>query len=143
MDIQYVLNAYACASYINDYLNKKNNGVAKLLKDALADIRKGTVSLRNRLNSIGSCFIKASEVCAQEAAYHLLSMPLSNSSRSTIYINTSPEDNRTRMLKSNSVLQQMNMSSTEVFCNNMLVYYTERPDELSELCLADFCANYN
>lgn len=38
IDIQYILDAYACCSYRINYINKSNKGISKLLIEALLEI---------------------------------------------------------------------------------------------------------
>ena len=46
MDIQFVLDPYACVMYIINYVGKSQRGMSKLLRQALADSRKGNNSIR-------------------------------------------------------------------------------------------------
>lgn len=44
MDIQYVLDSYACIGYIVDYINKTNRGMSHLLKEAEAEKYLGDIN---------------------------------------------------------------------------------------------------
>ena len=74
MDIQYVVNAYACVMYIASYVLKAEKGMGELLKQAAREMEKGNT--RQQLNKLGSVFLTNCEVSAQEAVYRVLSMPL-------------------------------------------------------------------
>ena len=47
-DIQYVLDAYACAMYIVSYINKSGKGMSRLMAEACKEARKGNKSLKNQ-----------------------------------------------------------------------------------------------
>ena len=74
MDIQYIVNAYACVMYIASYVLKAEKGMGELLKQAAREMDQG--NMRQQLNKLGSVFLTNCEVSAQEAVYRVLSMPL-------------------------------------------------------------------
>jgi len=43
MDIKFILDGYACCSYIINYINKSNRGVSQLLREAMTEISHGSV----------------------------------------------------------------------------------------------------
>jgi len=49
MDIQFILDAYACCSYIINYINKSNRGVSQLHREAMTKISHGSVSVKRKL----------------------------------------------------------------------------------------------
>lgn len=79
---------------------------------------------------------------AQEAAYHVLSIPLAKCSRKTIFINTGPPVERARILKTNEDLRRLNEDSTEVYMEDVFEKYCVRPETLEEVCLAQFASEY-
>jgi hypothetical protein len=143
MDIQFILDPYACASYVVNYINKSHNGTGKLMRQILEDLKLGNNSIRKSLNIIASSFINASEVSAQEAAFQILSLPVSMATRTCMFINTNEPDKRIRMLKTHKNLSKLDDDSSDIFNNNFIDYYIARPDELNNICLAHFCANYD
>jgi hypothetical protein len=76
MDMQFVLHAYACATYISDYINKSNRGMSKMLTDTLSEILHGDNTIRDHFRTVANAFINSSEISAQEAAWSLLRLPL-------------------------------------------------------------------
>ncbi|XP_037811885.1 uncharacterized protein LOC119603786 [Lucilia sericata] len=142
MDIQFVMDAYACVSYIVNYINKSNRGVSRILQEVMEEIRAGNLSIKQRLQHIGNKFISASEVSAQEASYNILGMHLSQCSSLEVYINTYVPEKRVRMLKSRTELERISSESTDIFQSNILDHYVQRPDVLSDICLAYFAAYY-
>ncbi|CAF4643347.1 unnamed protein product, partial [Rotaria sp. Silwood2] len=143
MDIQFILDPYACSMYCVDYISKSENGMPKLLREALNELKKGNNTVRERLRVIANKFLNSSEISAQEAVYHILSIPLSTSSRSTVFINTNRPENRISMVKSDEVLQKLEPDSKDVFVQGLIDMYINRPEEMKNICLADFASLYN
>ncbi|CAF1551328.1 unnamed protein product [Adineta steineri] len=143
MDIQYILDPYTCLKYCVEYINKSENGISKLLREVLNELKKGNHTVTERLRVIANKFLNSSEISAQEAVYHILSIPLSVSSRSTVFINTNRPENRISMLKSDEILHELEPDSKHVFVEGLIDMYINRPDEMKDVCLADFAALYN
>lgn len=146
MDVQYILDVYACVIYLVDYMQKSDKGLSKLLYQLQADLKKKNSPVKDQLKAVVHLFVNKSETSNQEIDYHLLSLPLSMGSRKCQYINTSPKVERTRMLKGKEMLEfmaQFSPDSTEIFVLNVIDYYLDRPDSIKSICLADFVANYN
>lgn len=146
IDLQYILNAYSCVTYVVDYMQKSDKGMSKLLHDLQEDMKKKNSSAKDQMKAAVHLFVNKSETCNQEIDYHLLSMHLSECSRKCQYINTSPLCERSRMLKSSENLQFMSIhspDSTEIFVTNIIEYYIDRPESYATLSLADFVANFN
>lgn len=70
MDLQYVLDAYACVMYVASYLMKTERAMGMLLKHVAAEAR--TEELKAQLRIVGSAFLTHTEVSAQEAVYRIL-----------------------------------------------------------------------
>ena len=140
MDIQFILDPYACVSYIVNYVGKAQKGMSKLLQNIIQQSREGKISIKEQLKSVANTFVNCAEVSAQEAAYHILGMPMSVSSRASIYINTCPPTERVRLVKSKKDLANMDKDCEDIYSTNIIDYYTARPKSLESLCLAEFCA---
>ena len=140
MDIQFILDPYACVSYIVNYVGKAQKGMSKLLQNIIQQSREGKISIKEQLKSVANTFVNCAEVSAQETAYHILGMPMSVSSRGSMYINTSPPSERVRLVKSKKDLASMDKDSEDIYSSNMIDYYKARPKSLEGLCLAEFCA---
>ena len=87
MDIQFVLNAYACVMYVASYIMKTERSMGELLKRVAAEAR--TDELKTQLRKVGSALTHR-ELSAQEAVYRLLSIPMKQLSRSVVFVNTNP-----------------------------------------------------
>lgn len=114
MDIQFVLDPYACIGYIVDYINKSNRGLSRMLRTWLDEFRKGDSGLRKQLQGLANVFYNGTEISSQEAAWCRLRLPMSCSSDVTEFINTSPISKRQRMLKSSSELLKLDPLSTDI-----------------------------
>jgi hypothetical protein len=143
MDIQYITEEYGLAAYIINYISKIDSGLSKLLRDAASDATNGNMSIKEKFRKIANVFINNNLMSAQEAAYHVLSLPLSKMSRQCIFINTSPIKERVMMLKNNQQLLELNDDTTEIFQDNIFKKYSERKGaSVENKCLADFAALY-
>ena len=69
-------------------------------------------------------------------------LPLKLSSREVIFVNTSPENERVIMLKSQKLIESLPDDSTDVETVGIIQRYADRPMKLEDLCLADFCSWY-
>ena len=138
MDIQLVLDPYSCAMYIITYISKSQKGMSNLLYEAAKEAKEGSTDIRKQVKSIGHKFLNHVEVSAQEAVYFILQLPLKNSSREVVFVNTSPESERVIMLKSQKLIERLPDESTDVETKGIIQRYAERPRQLEDLCLADF-----
>ena len=138
MDIQFILDPYACVSYIVSYISKGQRGLSNLLYEACKEARQKDSDIRQQVRRIGNQFLSHVEIGAQEAAYLVLQMPLRKSSREVIFIDTSEAEKRTVLLQSYSSLKEMPESSTNVESDNVLKRYKRRPKGMSNYCYADF-----
>jgi len=137
MDIQFILDVYACASYITSYVAKSERGMSELLRSACQEARQGNVNLKQQVRIISNKFVNNVEVSAQEAVYQLLQMPLKRSSRQVIFLNTSPPEERVYLLKSNLDLLP---DDADIAASNVITRYVSRAAELQNVCFAD-CYN--
>ena len=105
-DLQFVLDPYACAMYIVSYISKSQKGMSALLDQAEKEARQGNLDLKHQVRHIGNYFTNSVETCAQEAIYLLLQLPLTKATRQVVFINTSPSQKRTFLLKTTSSLKK-------------------------------------
>ena len=142
-DIQFVLDAYACAMYIVSYINKSQKGMSSLLERACKEAKSGNMDIRKQVRHIGNQFLNNVEVSAQEAAYLTLQLNLTDSSRSVQFINTSSPEERTFCLKDKDDLEKLNPNSTNIEKENWISKYAKRPKVFERWCLADFVSQIN
>ena len=139
MDVQFVLEEYGLTTYVINHIGKLDAGMCQMLRDAAAETEAGNA---DKFRKIANIFLNSNLMSAKEAAYHMLSLRLSKSSRRTVFINTSPIADRVRMLKSDDLLQCMNAESTDVFVDSVYDKYSKRPEIMEDVCLADFVSRY-
>lgn len=58
MDLQYVLDPHACATYILAYITKGQRGISRLLEKATEEIKSGNQDIANKVRHIGNKFLK-------------------------------------------------------------------------------------
>ena len=143
MDIQFVLDPYACAVYILSYITKGQRGMSKLLRKACEEAKEGNKDIVSKVRHIGNKFLNAVEISAQEAVYLVLQMPLRRSSREFQFINTSDPGERTFLLKSMDKIKELPDNSIDIESDNVIKRYQRRPRQMENVCLADFVAWYN
>ena len=98
--------------------------------------------IRGKMHSIGNIFLTKREVSTHEAIKKVLSLQMRHSNIDVFYVPTGLKKNRTKMLKSQLLLQKMHPEDTNVFASNIIDNHENRPDDLHSLCLADFASNY-
>ena len=143
MDIQFVLDVYACAVYIVNYISKGQKGMSELLRQACTEARQGNLNVKQQVRDIGSKFVNNVEISAQEAVYIVLQLPMRKASRQIIFINTSPPDERVELLKPIQDIKEMDDDSEEIYTSSLIKRYSKRPAKLENLTLADWAAWYD
>jgi len=143
VDVQFILDPYACAKYCVSYISKSNGGMSKLMRDVCKDVKNGNLTLKERLRKFVNVFMNSSEISAQEAAFWVLGLPLSSCSRHSIYLNTSLPEERVILVKSKDELDQLEDDSNDIAVEGIMDHYIQRPSELNSICLAEFAAMYN
>ncbi|KAJ8041127.1 ATP-dependent DNA helicase PIF1 [Holothuria leucospilota] len=143
MDIQYVLDPYACAMYIVSYISRGQRGMSNLMQRATKEARDDNHDIKQRVRHIGNKFVNHVELSAQEAVYLVLQMSLRKATRQFDFINTSPSEERIVLLNPLSVIQELPDDSTDVECMGLVKKYTARPKVLENYCLADFAACFD
>ena len=141
MDIQFILDAYACVMYVTSYMMKSERAMGELLKQVVKETRGDDI--RTQLRKLGTTFLNHREVSAQETAFRLLSMPLKRQSRKVVFINTDPKNERSTMTKPMSAINSLEDDDEDLYQTSLIDRYAARPDSLENMCLAEFAANYS
>lgn len=145
MDIQFVLDAYACVGYIVDYINKSDRGLSRLLRQCVEDCKKGNKTIKEQMKGLSSIVYNSKEVCAQEAAWCRLRLPMCVTSVKVEFVASGPSNERQKMLLFNTELiklRELNPESTDIYRKGPIERYAERHEELENTCYADFVACY-
>ena len=143
MDIQFVLDVYACAMYIVSYISKAQKGMSQLLQRACDEAREGNSSIKQRVRDIGNKFLNSVEICAQEVVYIVLQLPMRKSSREVIFIPTAPSEERVQLLKPMNEIEELDDDSQEVHASGLWNRYMQRSPSLENISLADWAAYYD
>ena len=98
--------------------------------------------IKGKMRDIGNVFLTKREVSTHEAIKRVLSLPLRHSNIDVVYVPTGLKENRTQMLKPQSVLEKMDPDDTNVYALSIFDKYAHRPNDLEQLCYADFASNY-
>jgi len=141
MDIQPVLDTYACIMYIVFYVTKGERQMGELLRAAKKDF--ANLDIKVQLKKVGSVFLTHREVSAQEAAYRLLGLPLVVCNVKRIFVASDFPKDRIRLLKPLTFLQELDSNSTDVYVKGLPERYASRPDDLEKLCYADFAVQFD
>ena len=131
MDIQFVLDIYACAMYIVSYISTAQKGMSKLLWQACAEARKENSNIKQQVRDIGNKFLNSVEISAQEAVYIVLQLPMKKSSQRVVFINTAPPNERVQLLKQLNEMKEMEDDCEEVYTTGLLQRYVKRPSALN------------
>ena len=105
VNLQYVTGVYAMITYLTSYLCKPEHAISKLMKKA-SRVAYGK-DIKGKMLCIGNTFLTTREVSTHEAIKRVLSLPMRHSNVDVLYVPTGLKKNRTRMLKSLSILEKM------------------------------------
>ena len=112
--------------------------MSSLMHAASKEARYGNFDIKRQVRHIGNAFSNSVEVSAQEAVFLVLQMPLTNSTRQVVFVNTSLPDKRIQLIKSKTVLDEMPDDLTDIVAENVIKRYSKRPKALENWCLADY-----
>lgn len=126
MDCQFALDVYAAANYITSYMMKTDLKMSKLLRAAYREASLGNMGLQQSVRHAGSAFIRGQEVCAQQAVYGCLGLPLRYCSRNHIFIPSSRPSERTFLLKDDRYLKSLPPDSTNCVHASVVDRYAAR-----------------
>lgn len=129
MDVAYYIAKYTSKSE-SDKLNEE-------IREALNTIEDNPEAMNKKMFTILMKLMNDRQVSMVEAAYRLCHIPLRYSSRSVIFINTSPRDDRFRLIQ----VEKENPENNKYY-SNIIEKYASRPNLLESLSLAEFACLY-
>jgi len=141
MDIQPVLDVYACIMYIVSYITKDKHEMSQILRAAKKE--HADKDIRSQTKKIGAAFLTHREVSAQEAIFCLLGLPMLSCTVKCVFVRTDMPDNRVHILKASSDLQALHPHSEDIYMTGLVQRYAARPASLDSICLADFAVDYD
>lgn len=143
MDFQIIQDEYSCAAYVVEYVNKHNRGISNLQRQIIEIMDENPeFDIVDITKKISINMLHSVEMPAQEAAWYLLREPMAQSSIVNIYIPTIWPTERQRIRKTLKELNELNDDCTDVWKENWFDKYEKRPDDLNDVTLAQFVANY-
>jgi len=141
MDVEPVLDAYACIMYIVAYVTKDKREMGEVLLSAKKE--HSDKNIRTQMEKIGSVFLTHREVIAQEAVFRFLDLTMLSCSVKRVFVPTDLPANRVRILKPSRCLEILNSDSEDVYMTGIIRRYVARPSSLESMCLADFAVEYD
>ena len=140
VDIQYIVDAYSAVMYVCSYVMKSEAKMSELLSRVAKECRSETI--QTQVKKLGDAFMSNREVSAQESAYKILSIPLKQLSRKVVFVSADARNTRPRLLKPLNEIEGLRDEEENIYCTSIHDRYAARPDELREMCLAEFAVNY-
>lgn len=140
MDLQFVLDPYAAASYIISYMMKSQLGISTLMQKIVRQIKNGNETVR--MLKIGSKLMDAEEIGSQEGIYYLLQLALVHCSRECIFVPTDLADERVFVVKPMEQLGVLEPNSEDIAMNSLPRRFAKRDPAVEHVCYADFACYY-
>jgi hypothetical protein len=86
-DAQYVLNAYAAASYCSSYMTKVEKSMTNSFRKIHKEHERSQIDAIQMIHTLGNTLLNLQQMSAQQAVHIALSLPLNCSSKECIFIN--------------------------------------------------------
>ena len=126
--------------YVLSYVMKCENGMSEILKRMAKEFKDQSV--QDQMKKVLSTFANKREVSIHEAVKRVLSQWLFKKSRTVINVSNHPAEERHRMPKSDFELAGKEDDDEDVFMASVHDRYAARPDEMENVCLAEFVTQY-
>ena len=141
MDIQYIGDSGMVISiYVSGYTTKAERSH---LQDQFEHITNNK-SVASNLVSLVRSTLSSKEQGPHECHDSVAGDPLYGKSVTVQYVDVSMPHKCSRRIKTLKELEKMDPDSEEIFMPNLLsTHYPQRPEELEDVCLHDFVANYD
>ncbi|XP_072041439.1 uncharacterized protein [Amphiura filiformis] len=142
MDIQYILDPFAATIYMLSYLTKCEREMGDLLRNAQREAREGNVDVLTELRKVGNVYLQHREISVMGAIYMVCSMPLKQSSRNVVFVQTDVDGHRISLPLQQ--LQENAGNSEEVWQTSQIEKYIGRPKlaKYENMCMAKFFSSH-
>ena len=141
MDLQFILDSYACAKYLMSYTTKPEREMSLLLEETHKECREGNMNVRDEMKKLTGTFFNHRQVSVQEAIFRACKMPLVYSSRGFVFVPS--HSNSCKFLKPARILKEMDPDDENIYMSNLADKYFDRPDDPElDICLADFASEF-
>lgn len=84
LDIQFVIDSYACVAYILSYISKSETEMGDLLQNATEKAQEGNTDALSAMKIIGKIYLQNHEVSAQVVVYRVCSLHLKQCTRDVV-----------------------------------------------------------
>ncbi|XP_072052002.1 uncharacterized protein [Amphiura filiformis] len=143
MDIQFVLDPFGAAMYMLSYITKSEREMGDLLRNAQREARElGNDDAVSQLRKLGSVYLQHREISVMGAIYLICSMPLRNSTRKVIFVQTDLDGHKISLpLKE---VQANAGKSEQVWKTSQIEKYIGRPktSKYNNMCMAKFFSSH-
>lgn len=143
IDIQYVLDPYAAGVYLFGYILKTERGLIRLMSEAVKESRSSGLKQKNLMRKVANAFNNVLIIGVSQAVDYLLGTSVAKFSRMDVFVNTNLPIQRIHIAKSKDKLKDQEEDSTDVFEKGLLDKYEKRSNEVDDVCLAEYAADYN
>ena len=117
------MNAYVATSYCTSYMMKIDKSMTSAFRKIRKEHERSHIDAIQMIHTLGNTLLNVQQMYAQQAVHIALSLPLTCSSRKCVFINTSPLEKHTFVLKPPVLLQQELDNSEDVVCRSIIDYY--------------------
>ncbi|MEW5297467.1 MAG: hypothetical protein WDW36_000673 [Sanguina aurantia] len=140
-DLQFVLEPYAAVVYVCSYMCKGQKGVCELV-DALKETLSRTkdMTLYKALIRIGRLQVLLQQVGAQETVALLTGQRGKRSLHACLFVPTTLDADRIKLLKHNRELQKLDASSTDITQPGIKERFASRPADYHSYTYFQFAA---
>lgn len=144
LDLTFVLDGYACAAYMVNYITKGYRELSVTLREYIKHLQQDDRPLSPKLLALAAKLVGSSQIGIQEAICQLCSVSLSQSSRWVMYVNTqrpvyrvtvSPET----IFDDDDTLDR----DDDELADGLLQHYFDRHSDLEEVCFAYYCQYFH
>lgn len=136
IDLQLVIDHYACIHYVVSYVTKDKREMGQVLKAAAEGL--GDPGTKEKMKRCANQFLHMREVSAQESAFRLLGLPLHKATFTSVFVSTDFKKNQVTLMKPHHVIEQLDDDDEDIFAKNIIDRYEGRPCELDNMSLAEF-----
>ena len=106
------------------------------------DHQRDNIDALKMIGKLGNALLNLQQMSAQQAAHLVLALPLHSSSRKCTFIDTRSHNDRIFILKPTEQLKKEPDNSENVMSRSIIEYYLSRPQEMANLCLAEYVSSY-
>ena len=104
-DVKYILNAYVATSYCTSYMTKVDKSMTSAFRRIHKEHERSHIDAIKMICTLGNALLNIQQISSQQVVHIALSLPLTCSSRKCVFINTSPLEKCTFVLKPSVLIE--------------------------------------